>query len=141
MKRTALGWAVCAGLLVAGPGTAVAADRIDPGKSEYDVNCAVCHGLTGKGDGPYKLSMSKAPSDLTLLQRKNNGIYPFDRVYATIDGRAEMAAHGTREMPIWGRRYAVRAADYYVDVPYDPEAYVRGRILALTEYVYRLQAK
>ena len=78
---------------------------------------------------------------MTLLQRKNNGIYPFDRVYEVIDGRANIAAHGTREMPIWGRRYAARAADYYVDVPYDPEAYVRGRILAVTEYVYRLQVK
>ena len=59
MMRNALGWAVCVGLLVAGAATA--ADKVDPGKSEYDVNCAVCHGLTGKGDGPYKLSLSKAP--------------------------------------------------------------------------------
>jgi len=139
MKRNALGWAVCGGLLIAGP--AVAAGKADPGKSEYEVSCAVCHGVTGKGDGPYKLSLSKAPSDLTLLQRKNNGTYPFDRVYAMIDGRVDVAAHGTREMPIWGRRYSVEAAEYYVDVPYDPEAYVRGRILAVTEYVYRLQVK
>jgi hypothetical protein len=134
-----MGWVVFAGLLLAV--AAVAADKVDPGKSEYDVSCAVCHALTGKGDGPYKSSLSKVLSDLTLLQRKNSGTYPFDRVYEVIDGRADIAAHGTREMPIWGRRYTARAPDYYVDVPYDPEAYVRGRILAVNEYVYRLQVK
>jgi mono/diheme cytochrome c family protein len=139
MKRELFGWAVCAGLLVAGG--AVAAGKADPGKVEYEVSCGVCHGITGKGDGPYKLSLSKAPTDLTLLQRRNNGIYPFDRVYAVIDGRADVAAHGTREMPIWGQRFSVAAAEYYVDVPYDPEVYVRARILAVTEYVYRLQVK
>ena len=87
------------------------------------------------------ISEEKAAPDLTLLQRKNNGTYPFDRVYAMIDGRVDVAAHGTPEMPIWGRRYSVEAAEYYVDVPYEPEAYVRGRILAVTEYVCRLQVK
>ena len=37
--------------------------------------------------------------------------------------------------------YLAKARQSNMDVPYDPEAYVRTRILALTEYVYRLQAK
>ena len=44
-------------------------------------------------------------------------------------------------MPIWGADYKVKGAEYYMEIPYDPEAYVRTRILAVTEYVYRLQAK
>jgi len=28
-----------------------------------------------------------------------------------------------------------------MDTPYDPEVYVRTRILALIDYIYRLQAK
>jgi hypothetical protein len=44
-------------------------------------------------------------------------------------------------MPIWGRDYQVKAAEYYMDVPYDAEAYVRTRILALVDYLNRLQAK
>jgi hypothetical protein len=44
-------------------------------------------------------------------------------------------------MPIWGRDYSLKAAEAYFDVPYDPEAYVRTRMLALTEYIARLQAK
>ena len=35
----------------------------------------------------------------------------------------------------------MEAANYYFEVPYDPEAYVRTRILALLEYISRLQAK
>ena len=49
--------------------------------------------------------------------------------------------HGTREMPVWGRDYGIEAGEYYMEVPYDREAYVRGRILALIEYINRLQAK
>lgn len=141
MKRGALGWVVGVGFLVATTGVATGADKVDLGKGEYDVHCAVCHGIAGKGDGPYKYSMTKAPTDLTELARRNGGAYPFNRVYEVIDGRRDVAAHGTREMPIWGNRYAVGAAEHYVDVAYDPNVYVRGRILALTEYVYRLQAR
>jgi hypothetical protein len=63
------------------------------------------------------------------------------QVYEVIDGRKEVQAHGPRDMPIWGADYSVKAAEHYVDVPYDPESYVRARILALIEYINRLQAK
>ncbi|HSF48517.1 MAG TPA: hypothetical protein VLA73_09165 [Burkholderiales bacterium] len=44
-------------------------------------------------------------------------------------------------MPIWGIEYKAKAAEHYMDVPYDEQAFVRARILALIEYIYRLQAK
>lgn len=69
--------------------TAVAADKLDIGKDEYDGSCAVCHGITGKGDGSLKLLLVKRVPDLTLLAKNNNGVFPFDRVYQTIDGRQE----------------------------------------------------
>lgn len=68
-------------------------------------------------------------------------MFPYQRVYEVIDGRQAIGAHGPRDMPIWGARYQTAAAGYYMDVPYDPEAFVRTRIAALAEYVYRLQAK
>jgi hypothetical protein len=37
--------------------------------------------------------------------------------------------------------YQAKAGAYYVDVPYNPEVYVRVRILALIEYLDRLQAR
>ncbi|MGA8055102.1 MAG: c-type cytochrome [Burkholderiales bacterium] len=122
-----------------------AAEPVDLGKTEYKNNCAVCHGLSGKGDGPFKGIVDvPAGADLTTLAKRNNGVFPFVRVYETIDGTQMIKAHGTREMPIWGADYRLRATGQRDDVGnylYDTDAFVRGRILALTEYVYRLQAK
>ncbi len=116
--------------------------KFDLGKREYDSKCAVCHGVTGKGDGPYAGLVSTKVADLTTLSRRNNGVFPFQWVQEVIDGRQSFKAHGPREMPIWGLDYLAEAArSYYKDVPYDPELFARARILALSEYVYRLQAK
>ena len=125
------------------PWLAFGQQKVDMGKREYDANCAVCHGTGGKGDGPFSGfgDLKQTAADLTLLAKKNNGVFPFARVYEFIDGTQVVKAHGTREMPIWGADYRVKGAEYYVDVPFNPEVYVRARILALTEYVYRLQAK
>jgi mono/diheme cytochrome c family protein len=123
-------------------GTAYAQDKkFDFGKREYDSSCASCHGLKGKGDGPYKPFLTKSPTDLSLLSKKNAGVYPFHSVYAIIDGRQDVAAHGPRDMPVWGAAYSAKAAETYMDVPYSSEAFVRTRVLALTEYISRLQAK
>ncbi len=115
------------------------ARRIDIGKREYESNCASCHGLQGKGDGVVKPYLTKSPPALTTLARRNGGVFPIGQVYETIDGRREVAGHGGRDMPVWGMDYSIQAAEYYADVPYEPEAYVRARILALIDYLYRLQ--
>jgi mono/diheme cytochrome c family protein len=100
-----------------------AAQLDDWAKHEYDTHCAVCHGLGGKGDGVFaaQLKSGTVVPDLTGLAKGNNGAFPFKRVYDTIDRGT--SGHGTREMPIWGARY------------------VHTRILALSRYVNRLQAK
>jgi mono/diheme cytochrome c family protein len=127
-------------LIASGPGFAQQA-KLDLGKREYTANCGTCHGMTGKGDGPYIEYLKKTPSDLTVLAKANKGVFPFQRVYEIIDGRQDVAAHGPRDMPIWGNDYSVMAAAHNVDVPYDPEAYVRTRIMALIDYIGRLQAR
>ena len=119
----------------------LAVNKVGVGKFEYQSNCAVCHGSDGKGAGAYVDFLKTTPSDLTQLAKKNGGVFPLERVYSVIDGRQEVKGHGPRDMPIWGKDYQVKAGEYYVDVAYDPEAYVRGRILALIDYLNRLQAK
>lgn len=121
--------------------SAFAADAYDVGKREYDENCASCHGPAGKGDGAYRDLIAAKVPDLTVLAKNNGGVFPVLRVYEIVDGRAELKAHGPRAMPIWGADYLVSAAPRADDYPYDPEVMVRARILALAEYVYRLQAK
>jgi mono/diheme cytochrome c family protein len=119
-----------------------AAEKFDLGKHEYESSCAICHGLTGKGDGPFASYLEKGSIvDLTALAKKNNGVFPFTRVYETIDGTQLKGAHGNRDMPIWGTRYKIEAAKQSYEYPYDSEAATRARILALSEYLYRLQAK
>lgn len=128
-------------------GIATAAERkakADVGKNEYQNSCILCHGAAGKGDGSVVELLKKKPTDLTTLSRKNNGVFPFDRIYGMIDGRDMVVGHGDREMPAWGNRYSsdtVKAAEYYIDMPYDMEMYVRSRILALIDYLNRIQVK
>jgi mono/diheme cytochrome c family protein len=37
----------------------------DIGKYEYALNCAVCHGVSGKGDGKLVAFLNRRPTDLT----------------------------------------------------------------------------
>src|SRR3974377_1131790 len=105
MKITHLRAAAVAALGLSLPVQAASvADQIDAGKQEFETSCAVCHGLSGKGDGPYE-PVLQAPylPDLTTIRKRSGGVSPKNRVYETIDGRASVATHGTpREMPVWG---------------------------------------
>lgn len=121
-------------------GGAVPTTKFDAGRSEFETHCASCHGLDGKGRGPIVDLLRKAPPDLTVLARKNGGILPMARLYDSVTGDL-VPAHGSRDMPIWGAIYRTDAANYYVDVPYNVDAYVRGRVLFLLEYIHRLQVK
>lgn len=141
MKSQILKISLLAGAMVGASAGAWAQTKIDLGQREYESNCAVCHARDGKGQGPYREFLKVAPSDLTLLAKNNNGVFPINRVYEVIDGRTAVEAHGPREMPVWGTDYSMKAAEYYFDVPYDQEAYVRNRILALIDYLYRIQKK
>ena len=109
-------------------------------KEEYALHCALCHGLTGDGEGSYNQTL-KRPSDLTLLARANKGVFPYRRVYEVIDGRREIEAHGTRDMPIWGTYYQAIASEDKAGVSRAQKTYVRNRISALIAYIQRLQVK
>lgn len=111
----------------------------DMGKREYDSNCASCHGTDGKGNGPYVELLKKSPPDLTTLAKRNGGVFPVTAAYAVIEGGGR--GHGSSDMPVWGQDYKVQAGEYYVDVPYNPEVFVRTRILSLIEYLNRIQVK
>ncbi|HEX4001379.1 MAG TPA: c-type cytochrome [Candidatus Acidoferrales bacterium] len=64
--------------------------------------CASCHGLSGKGAGPAASALKSQLPDLTLLARNNGGQFPAAYVRGVIAGDKVPAAHGSREMPIWG---------------------------------------
>jgi mono/diheme cytochrome c family protein len=112
----------------------------DLGRLEFEGNCASCHGVTGKGDGRLKGFLTKAPTDLTTLSKRNGGAFPNQMVWEIIDGRTEVGAHGSRDMPVWGRVFRSQALQY-PGMANQPEWYVRGRIVALLDYMARIQVK
>jgi mono/diheme cytochrome c family protein len=106
------------------------------GKPIFEQYCATCHGRDGKGGGAASNLLTVKPADLTMISKKNNGEFPFWRVYGIIDGREDVKGHGSSEMPIWGAEFRAQAAS---DVMAQSE--VRGRILALVYYLQSIQAK
>ncbi len=64
------------------------------GRGIYQQNCAQCHGVTGRGNGPVSLTMSKKPANFTR---------PFYLGYTdeTWYWRIKEGVPGTR-MPRWG---------------------------------------
>ena len=149
MITTCLKWLMIAGL-TAGFAGAVEAEDFDIGKSEFQSSCASCHGTDAKGKGPVSDQLKIPPPDLTMLTKNNNGVFPTNAVYETIYGLKTIPAHGTREMPIWGERFnPVVSLPHYVDPSYwkmagpqqSPEVVVRTRILAVIDYLNRVQQK
>jgi|SRR5579871_4981032 len=104
------------------------------GAEMYKTFCAPCHGVEGKGNGPVASELKTAPTDLTQLAKKNNNVFPRERVRSYIEGKStkEVAAHGSREMPIWG--------DVFRGIANDQGA-ITYRLLTLTSYLESLQAK
>lgn len=129
--------------------SAARSQNSETGKFEYQVGCAACHGSDAKGMGPVGALFGVPPPDLTVLAKKNEGVFPFNTIYEVIDGRKVILAHGTRDMPIWGTRFLPTpnramipdASGIFVNPSYDPEMIVRMRILALIEYLIQLQQK
>jgi hypothetical protein len=128
------------------------AEESDVGKIEYSSACSACHGTDGKGSGPLAAELKTKPADLTALVKRNSGVFPLNAVYAVIDGRTPIGSHGTREMPIWGKRFAPspfssnqtfipKPTDSPVLMTYDPEVIIRLRILAVIDYLSRIQEK
>lgn len=109
------------------------------GEQEYLFHCASCHGLKGRGDGPAAGSFAVRPADLTQLARRNGGEFPEQHVFATIDGSAVIAAHGSREMPIWGQIFEQQGSYTYNRAATARE--VRARIQRLVDYLKSLQRK
>jgi mono/diheme cytochrome c family protein len=129
-EMAAVKWLIIANTIIGFSAFASAQD-IDVGKTEYQSSCAACHGIDAKGNGPVSKELKTPPTDLTVLSKNNNGVFPYDMVYQVIDGRnSTIRSHGTREMPIWGYRFG------------PPQAFrFKNRILAVIEYLKRVQGK
>ena len=116
-------------------------DQWNYGQQEYQAKCAVCHGASGKGDGPLAWALVHRPPDLTTYAERHGGTFPVQHAADTIDGRPSAGKPtSSREMPVWGIEFREGLATSS-EPPAEPERHVNTRIVALTEYVSSLQAK
>ncbi len=122
-------------LASAAPLLAARADEVSDGRQLFLQYCASCHGPQGDGNGPVAKVVIPPPPDLRRLASRYGRPLPADRLAAYIDGRADVAAHGEREMPVWGERFSEA-------VPEDShgEPIARRRVAALVAYIESLQA-
>jgi mono/diheme cytochrome c family protein len=107
---------------------------VEAGERLYVRHCAVCHAKTGRGDGVFAGILRTAPADLTTIAARRGGRFPDDEIARFVDGRLVPPAHGTREMPVWGRWLGQPIAEGT-----EPDEVARGEILAITEYLKTLQ--
>ena len=126
--KVLLKWLVIANAIIGCSAYGFAQDN-DSGKMEYQSSCGSCHGTNGKGDGRLSRELRTAPPDLTLLAKKNDGVFPAKVLYEIIDGQKTIRAHGSYEMPVWGNVFSG-----------EPK-FVRTRILAIIDYLKSVQVK
>lgn len=72
------------------------------GKLMYTGYCAPCHGADGRGNGPVAPVLKSQPTDLTTLSKSNGGKFPETHIVAVLQFGADVPAHGTAQMPVWG---------------------------------------
>ena len=107
--------------------------QAERGRDLYRIYCRNCHGEAGRGDGPMGDVLTVRPVDLTRLARDHDGEFPTDAIYATIDGRDDLLAHGSSRMPVWGLAFQ------QFDTDIDQEGQVEARILQLIEFLKSIQ--
>jgi mono/diheme cytochrome c family protein len=106
------------------------------GQNEYMVACAVCHGESGLGNGPFADVLNIETPNLTTLAAENDGEFPFTNTLMLIDGRTGVRGHGG-PMPIWGDRYSAGLEEELG--PWAAETIARGRLLSLVYYLESIQ--
>jgi len=89
------------------------------GPQLYGKYCASCHGTDGRGGTELAKLFEKEPPDLTRIAERRGDWFPEVLVQEIVDGR--FAAHGAREMPVWG------------------ETLSRDQIGLIAEHLYGLQ--
>ena len=113
----------------------VPAAYTDPssGPLMYKEYCASCHGADGKGDGPAAPALKVPVTNLTTLAVKNGGTFPAAHVSAVIQGDAMTAAHGSKDMPVWGPIFRTMGGH--------SQAQATLRVRNLTNYLESIQVK
>ena len=112
-------------------GTIARADEVAQGRAIYLHYCATCHGINADGNGPVARALTTPPTNLRHLSDLYGNPLEEDKVARAIDGRAEVKAHGPRDMPVWGQRFSSES--------HGDERQVKARIAKLVAYLQSIQ--
>lgn len=97
------------------------------GRDLYRAYCASCHGMDGKGKGPVAAVIKNGVPDLTASKKQ------VSELEKQILGEGPMpAAHGSREMPVWGPIFRRVENDQDLGLV---------RVRRIVEYIQSLKAK
>jgi mono/diheme cytochrome c family protein len=107
------------------------------GKADYIKNCAGCHGADGKGQGRDLYVVNVKPKDLTLLAKKNGGVFPFQQVEDSIDGRRGIPSHKRFDMPFWGVTFQEPGKEFTPE----SEAKAKQRIDGIVRFIQTVQQR
>ena len=158
------------GIMIIALNASARSQDLDFGKTEFLSKCAECHGADGKGTGQRSADMKKKPANLTILAKRNNGVFAADAVYKRIYGRDIKTSHSSSEMPIWGcphlsppapsptvvhkwffsthparlkkvKKPTADPLESFEDLSCDPEPVIQERIQAIVEYLRQIQEK
>jgi mono/diheme cytochrome c family protein len=108
----------------------------DVGRVFFQQYCASCHGSEGKGNGPVAETLKTPPPDLTMIAKRRGGRFPETEIAEMIDGRRNVRAHGSREMPVWGEQFVADAPGAQAT-----QAHGRGQITLFLAYLRSIQQK
>lgn len=132
-----VGWTVAmlAGIVLAAVvATSAEEPAVRHGRELYQLYCSSCHGGDGAGTGPVASALRTRPADLRRIAARRGGVFPDEEVAAYIDGRRDLTAHGTREMPVWGRVLSEKLRRHE-----SPESAVAAEIRLLVAHLRSLQ--
>jgi mono/diheme cytochrome c family protein len=110
------------------------------GAQMFKEYCAVCHGPSGKGDGPVATALKVPPPDLTTLAQRHDGKFPDDYVSNVLKNGVQNPAHGSGEMPVWGPIFDTMNR-WKALCPGMDQTPVTLRITNLTNYLKSIQKK
>jgi len=107
---------------------------LNNGHEMYDNLCAVCHGLTGKGDGPAAPALNNSVPDLTQFKAKTGSQY-HAQLESTISGINRSVHKDIVGMPLWFREFQYVRRDKFGR---PRTMYANLKVHSLAEYVEEL---
>jgi len=102
---------VAAAALTAAPGQEQKNhDAVVAGRKAFLENCATCHGLDARGNGPTASTLKGVPPDLSQIEVRHRRFSEYE-IQQMILGEPTHLNAGNREMPGWGHLFRQEGGD------------------------------